>query len=71
MTDAEKSAAEQVRLVNEIWDVSELLDPGFSPEALRDLVRSGEELLPAHDLRRILHGLKKRHRKPETVGVTS
>lgn len=64
------ASAEQVRLVNEIWGVSELLDPSFTWGSLRGLVHNGEGLLPAHELRRVLHGLKKKHRKPETVGVS-
>lgn len=64
MTMAPPSASkEQVALVNEIWDVSCLLNPKFKWEALKVLVQADDEILPEHRLRRILLQLKDKHRK--------
>jgi len=64
-----KATAEQVSLVNEIWEVSVILDPAFSWESLKALVQDGDEILPEHRLRRILLSLKTKHRKGKPLEV--
>lgn len=63
------ASGEQVSLVNEIWEVSCLLQPDFSWEDLKVLVREDDEILPEHKLRRVLLGLKTQYRKKTPVPV--
>jgi len=62
---------EQVRLINEIWDVIELLDPDLdkdqSLESLKARTMENDVTLPDNKLRRVLLDLKTRHRKGEVV----
>lgn len=60
-----KGSAEQVELVNQIWDLSVLLDPDFGAESLKQLVRDDSGSLKSpYDLRKVVHQLRKKHRSP-------
>ena len=60
----ERLSDEQIRLVNEIWDTSELLNKNLKTEDIKKLT-TGEDgmVLPDHKLRAVLLSLKNKHRK--------
>jgi hypothetical protein len=52
----------QVALVNEIWDLAEVVHKVFTPQELRTLITRNHELLSEYELRKVLLHLKKVHR---------
>ena len=62
---------EQVRLINEIWDVKQLLGHDVGHEAMQTLLTKDGEALSEYKLRSILHDLKNAHRKGEPKHVQS
>lgn len=62
-TTARTLSNDEVRVVNEIWDMLSRLGLPDKPEDLRDMLEDGYGgYKPAHVLRAILRELKEKHR---------